>query len=401
MIAVTLVVVTASLFWLQLKCMAVFVSVILLLFSFTSWFILSHYDLRSPAWPVVSNWMVYNFDCVVMNGTSVLHPIIQLETLNEDMVNSTVTFLQSQQQSTRPFLAVHSFGHVHTPTVSAPHNRGRSRHGRYGDNVEEMDDGVAAVLAALDALSFTNSTIVYFVSDHGAILEALHSDGQRLGGHNGLFKGGKTQGGMEGGIRVPGIIRYPGVVTPGTELSVPTSLLDVLPTLLDLVGLPPVSQLLPHASQPLDGVSFSSLLTGAASPGSQEDPMKGRVLLHHSGRYVSAVRYNTGNHVYKMHVLRPKFKEGSYQCGWGLASMCKPWLGPDHNNNITDNPLLFDLSKDPYEDSPIANTTHEYVDVVRFMKNYVKEWHNRVPYPPSLLSVTEDVYLLPWLQPFM
>lgn len=58
--------------------------------------------------------------------------------------------------------------------------------------------------------------------------------------------GGKGMGGMEGGIRVPGILRYPGTVTAGSVSNSPTSLLDVLPTLLQLANLPQTHQLLPQ-----------------------------------------------------------------------------------------------------------------------------------------------------------
>lgn len=60
---------------------------------------------------------------------------------------------------------------------------------RYGDNVEEMDAGVGKILDALTRHNLDNNTIVYFVSDHGAHLEAIAPDGQRTGGYNGRFKG--------------------------------------------------------------------------------------------------------------------------------------------------------------------------------------------------------------------
>ena len=60
---------------------------------------------------------------------------------------------------------------------------------RYGDNVEEMDESVGMILDALDELKLTGNTIVYFVSDHGGHLEAVDPKGNRIGGHNGRFKG--------------------------------------------------------------------------------------------------------------------------------------------------------------------------------------------------------------------
>lgn len=60
---------------------------------------------------------------------------------------------------------------------------------RYGDNVEEMDEGVGRIMAALSDHNLDADTIVYFLSDHGGHLEAIADDGQRTGGHNGRFKG--------------------------------------------------------------------------------------------------------------------------------------------------------------------------------------------------------------------
>lgn len=53
-------------------------------------------------------------------------------------------------------------------------------------------------------------------------------------------------GGAEGGIRVPGIYRWPGHIPAGVTIDTPTSLLDTLPTILKLAGLPPLQELLPH-----------------------------------------------------------------------------------------------------------------------------------------------------------
>lgn len=52
-----------------------------------------------------------------------------------------------------------------------------------------MDSGVGELMAALERYHLDANTIVYFVSDHGGYLETVESDGQRIGGYNGRFKG--------------------------------------------------------------------------------------------------------------------------------------------------------------------------------------------------------------------
>lgn len=64
-----------------------------------------------------------------------------------------------------------------------------------------------------------------------------------------LITGGKAQGASEGGIRVPGILRWPNHIPANTTVATPTSLLDTLPTMLHLAGLPSLSKLLPHLPQ--------------------------------------------------------------------------------------------------------------------------------------------------------
>lgn len=61
-----------------------------------------------------------------------------------------------------------------------------------------------------------------------------------------LIIGGKGQGASEGGIRIPGILRWPNHIPANTTVVTPTSLMDTLPTMLHLAGLPTLSELLPH-----------------------------------------------------------------------------------------------------------------------------------------------------------
>lgn len=366
------------------------------------WFILAHYRFYTPAWHQVSPWMDHYLNGVVMNRSEVVDQPMQLHTLNERLTNNTVHFIRSHHNASKPFLVVHSFGHVHTPIVTAPENRGRSKHGRYGDSIEEMDDSVGEILNTLDELGLANNCVVYLVSDHGGHLESLGEDGQRTGGYNGLFKGSKGQGGMEGALRVPGIVRYPGIVPKGSRLDTPTSLLDTLPTLLQLAGLPALHKLLPHNSraEDVDGLSYAPLLMEVGKGVAPQPMLEGRMLLHHSGLFVDAVRYITGEHVYKLHLRQPVFSPGSYQCGWGEMTFCRPWFGGEHVHDMTQHPLLYDLTTDPYEDNPIDNSTSEYQQVEERIQRYLKEWEERVPYPSSQFNVKMDTMLLPWLQPF-
>ncbi len=74
-----------------------------------------------------------------------------------------------------------------------------------------------------------------------------------------MLSGGKGQGGMEGGIRVPTLARFPGEIPAGTVLDMPSSLMDILPTVAELVG-----QKTPN-DRIIDGVSILSQMKGQSS----------------------------------------------------------------------------------------------------------------------------------------
>ncbi|XP_071529910.1 arylsulfatase H-like isoform X2 [Panulirus ornatus] len=374
--------------------------VLLLLLSnfltFVVWFKIIHLSKTSFRLTRVSPWLYRLLNSLLVRDGEVVEQPIRLDGLSQRLVQESRHFLAQHAADHQPFFLFHSFAHVHTPMFSAPHMEGVSKHGRYGDNVEELDEGVGSLLEALREHNLEENTIVYFTSDNGAHLEALDHEGQRIGGHNGRFKGGKLQGGPDGGIRVPGIYRWAGHLPENVTVDTPTSLMDLMPTLLDLADLPPLHRLVPQAAhKELDGVSIARLLTGDTPdlPTDQET----RVMLHHCRQVIHAVRLTRGQHIYKMYLKKQQWFPGSTQCGWGALTGC------DCARNIDDlshQPELYDLTRDPYEDhSPISPDTDEYQDVVGFLQQYVREWSAKVTYPPSLLNNGSLAAWLPWRQP--
>lgn len=113
------------------------------------------------------------------------------------MVSEAETFLDSAATSDAPFLLMLNFLHVHTPLFSSTEFRGKSVHGRYGDNVLELDWAVGAVREKLAALGLVENTIVYFSTDQAGHNEEISASGERHGGYN-IYRGGKGMGGFEG-----------------------------------------------------------------------------------------------------------------------------------------------------------------------------------------------------------
>lgn len=177
------------------------------------------------------------------------------EYLPDRLVDEAAQFLRTQRD--RPFFLCLWTYTVHWP-MEAPQKlldkyadrKGRGLNDtRFGAMVEAMDAAVGRLLMELDRLELTNDTLLVFTSDNGGF--AGVSDNRPLRESKGHL--------YEGGIRVPLIVRWPGVVKPGTICNVPVISMDFFPTLLDAAGVPYVAKEAP------DGQSLVPLLKQAGS----------------------------------------------------------------------------------------------------------------------------------------
>ncbi len=127
----------------------------------------------------------------------------------------------------------------------------------YAAMIASVDESVGRILATLAALELDDNTLVVFTSDNGGVGSyksvGLAKDGVTS---NAPLKGGKGTY-YEGGVRVPYIFRWPGVVEPGQTNATPIITVDAYPSLAEIAGAE-----LP-ADTTLDGVSYAPLLTGA------------------------------------------------------------------------------------------------------------------------------------------
>jgi arylsulfatase A len=110
------------------------------------------------------------------------------------------------------------------------------------------------LMKELDAQKLADSTFVFFTSDNGPEGDGIN--GRTRGSTGGLR--GRKRAMYEGGIRVPGLARWPGKVKAGTTSDVPVIGSDLFPTTLRIAGVKP------PAGRVLDGVDVLSILTGSA-----------------------------------------------------------------------------------------------------------------------------------------
>jgi arylsulfatase A-like enzyme len=200
--------------------------------------------------------------------------------VGQRLSESAVKFLD-ERDAKRPFFMFLGYHEPHTPILEYPEHIAKFRekaknrvtaavHSRteregqtriiqddpaYGSEVAGLDTFVGQVLAKLDASGLAENTVVIFFSDNGG----LSTKAERGPTSNEPLRAGKGWL-YEGGIRVPLIVRGPGLAKAGTISDVPVFSTDFYPTLLALAGLPA------RPGQHRDGLDLTALLRGGAAP---------------------------------------------------------------------------------------------------------------------------------------
>ena len=172
---------------------------------------------------------------------------------SEIIVDEALDFAARQVRADSRFLAVIWYGTPHSPFKASPEDMEpfkdldeQSMH-HYGELVA-MDRSIGTLRAGLKQLDLDDNTLVWFCSDNGGLPKIKPETVGGLRGNKGTI--------YEGGLRVPGIIEWPAGITKPRITHYPASVLDIVPTVLDIVGVK-------HAdpSRPLDGISLRPLFT--------------------------------------------------------------------------------------------------------------------------------------------
>ncbi|KAM4702354.1 arylsulfatase D-like [Discoglossus pictus] len=298
------------------------------------------------------------WNCILMRNYDITEQPMDIQTTALHIVREAKTFITRNRDG--PFLLLVSFLHVHTPLVTTKTFLGKSQHKLYGDNIEEMDWMLGEILHTIDQEGLVNNTLTYFTSDNGGYLEG------NFAASNGIYRGGKAMGGMEGGIRVPGIFRWPGVLPANVVIDEPTSLMDIFTTTIHLGG-----GELPQ-DRIIDGKDIMPLLRGESSDSHHE------FLFHYCMDHLHAVRWHqkSSKTVWKVHYMSPKFSpEGSGACYGSKTCQCSGSLANYHVP-----PLIFNLSSDPSEKYPLSSDLEIHKEVQRKVEHAVAK-HKTTVYP--------------------
>jgi arylsulfatase A len=176
------------------------------------------------------------------------------------IVTEAATWLRERKDPQRPFFLAVWTHEPHYPIASAP--RYEEQHAALSDpvertyraNITQFDDAFGRLMKTLDDLGVRDTTLVFFTSDNGPEGDGAKGPGRGLTG--GLR--GRKRAMEEGGHRVPGIVRWPGHVKPGTTSDVPVIGTDIFPTALAAAGVP-----LPD-DRTIDGANLMPLFAGGA-----------------------------------------------------------------------------------------------------------------------------------------
>ncbi len=262
----------------------------------------------------------------------------RMVTIDDDIANRAVDFIQRQNKAGKPFFAWVNFTHMHFRTHTKPESIGQS--GRfqspYHDTMIDHDKNVGQVLKALDDLGIADNTFVMYSTDNGPHMNSW-PDGAMT-----PFRNEKNSN-WEGAYRVPAMVRWPGKIKPGSVSNEMVAHLDWLPTLLAVAGDTEVKDKLLKGYKVrdmtykvyLDGDNLVPYLTGKA-----EKSPRDSFFYINDDQQLTGLRYDNWKFVFMEQRV-----EGTLRI----------WAEPFVTLRV---PKIFNLRTDPYERADITSNTY-------------------------------------------
>jgi len=250
----------------------------------------------------------------------------RMETVNDEFTDAALAFIDRAHKANKPFFVWCNSTRMHIFTHLKPESIGKTGLGTYPDGMVEHDGDVARLLKKLDELGITDNTIVMYSTDNGPE-EFSWPDGGTS-----PFRGEKDTN-WDAGWRVPTLIRWPGVIQPGTVSNEICAHEDMMPTLLAAAGVPDVKEKLLAGYKAgdktfkvhLDGYNLLPFFKGEV----KESPRKEMLYWSDDGGLM-ALRYGNWKAVFQ------EQRAESFQV----------WSEPMVDLRV---PKLFNLRSDPFE----------------------------------------------------
>jgi arylsulfatase A-like enzyme len=231
--------------------------------------------------------------------------------IDSEIVDRSIAFMQRSVAEQVPFFLYVPFTHLHFPTLPHPTFAGKSGVGEFADSMMEMDYRTGQLLDEVDRLGIRDNTLFIFASDNGPEFRRpwRGTAGQWTGTYHTA---------MEGGLRVPLVIRWPKRIRAGSKNDDIIHVTDLFATLADIAQAP-----LPN-DRPIDGVSHLAQWLGQS-----EKPAR-QGFVFYIKKELRAVKWRH----WKLHFILEK----------------EPNTGPIH----LETPALFNLKRDPKEETDAA-----------------------------------------------
>jgi len=213
----------------------------------------------------------------------------RMPTVDEEFLGAAKNFIDRAHRANTPFFVWFNSTRMHVFTHLKPESMGKTGKGVHADGMVEHDGMVGELLKQLDDLGITDNTIVLYTTDNGAEI-ALWPDGAMT-----PFRSEKGTT-WEGGFRIPMMVRWPGVIKPGTVYNDIISLIDWFPTLCAAAGVPDIKQRMTTGFNVgggkvfkvhLDGYNFLPYFQGREQTGPRDS-----ILYFDQGGNLNAIRWN-------------------------------------------------------------------------------------------------------------
>jgi arylsulfatase len=262
----------------------------------------------------------------------------RMETIDDDIANRAVDFIQRQAKADKPFFVWVNFTHMHFRTHVKPESKGQSGRwmGEYPDAMIDHDKNVGTVLKALDDAGIADNTFVMYSTDNGPHINSWPDAAMTP------FRNEKNSN-WEGAYRVPCMVRWPGKIKAGSLSNEIVSHLDWLPTLLAVAGETDVAEKLlkgyPLGDMTykihLDGFNLLPYLTGQAGKSPRES-----FLYCNDDQQLTGLRYDN----WKLVFMEQR-----------VPGTLRIWAEPFVSLRV---PKIFNLRLDPYERADITSNTY-------------------------------------------
>ncbi|WP_215224117.1 sulfatase family protein [Echinicola shivajiensis] len=264
---------------------------------------------------------------------------VNQHTLTKRYTQEAIKFIEQNKE--QPFFLYYPNNFPHVPLYASEDFEGKSERGIYGDVVTELDWSVGQILKKLKELGLEENTLVVFTSDNGPWLTQ-----KEAGGSAGLLFEGKGST-YEGGMRVPAIAWWPGVIAPGQVSTSLVTSMDLYPTFMHMAGGD-----VPNDRE-MDGTDLMPILGGK-----QKEVREFVYYYFHD----------------KLHAIR--------KGPWKAHFTTKPSYSSEKpvNHEV---PLLYNLEHDPSEK---YNVNDQHPEIVREIQKAYEEHINSFTPAPSIME---------------